>query len=210
VRCPMAESAGLVAPIVIEREAVLTSLRGNSGNPDCDSRAYGAWRGTECVGAAVLDLPHRDNAHLAEIELGVPPRARNRGVGLAMFALACGFRSRHSELRLLLNVPVPGDRLLALEETAAKRAGEYHLAGWTGVPPADVLQNNTFVLRSCRGRGLGTLAKIANLRLLARHFPQARHVHTWTAQLNDAMHAVNARLGFRPMETTHELELELD
>jgi RimJ/RimL family protein N-acetyltransferase len=65
------------------------------------------------------------------------------------------------------------------------------------------------VLRSYRGRGLGTLAKIANLRLLARHFPQARHVHTWTAELNDAMHTVNARLGFRPMETTHELELEL-
>jgi GNAT superfamily N-acetyltransferase len=315
-----AESAGLVTPVVVEREAVLTSLRSNSGNPDCDRRAYGAWRGTECVGAALLDLPRRDNAHLAQIELGVPPRARHRGVGRAMFAylsgvarqegrtvlaakadaagpglpalaaspggrfaLACGFRPRHAELRLLLDVPAPENRLIALEKAAAKRAGECHLTGWTGAPPAgvlnklahlhtlmdadvpsgelsrdpvtydaarvlriserlieqgyqlvttlisdhsaepagytmmlvmggegrEVLQDSTFVLRACRGRGLGTLAKIANLRLLARHFPQARHVHTWTAEVNDAMRTVNARLGFRPMETTHELELEL-
>jgi hypothetical protein len=74
----------------------------------------------------------------------------------------------------------------------------------------EVLQDSTFVLRSYRGRGLGTLVKTANLRLLSRHFPQARHVHTWTAEVNDAMRTVNEHLGFRPMETTHELELELD
>jgi GNAT superfamily N-acetyltransferase len=88
-------------------------------------------------------------------------------------------------------------------------------AGYTmmlvmGSEGREVLQDSTFVLRSCRGRGLGTLAKVANLRLLARHFPQARHVHTWTAEVNDAMRTVNARLGFRPMETTRELELGLD
>jgi GNAT superfamily N-acetyltransferase len=315
-----AQSAGLVAPVVIQREAVLTSLRSNSSNPSSDRRAYGAWHEAECVGAALLDLPRRDNAHLAHLELGVPPRARHRGVGRALFAylsdvarqegrtvlgtkadaagpgldalaaspggrfaLACGFQPRHSELRLLLDVPVPQDRLLALERTAAQRAGPAQIAGWIGLPPADVLdqlahlytltdadvpsgelsrapvsydaarvlrllerlieqgyqlvatlisdhggepagqtmmlvmggggrevvQDSTFVLRPYRGRGLGTLAKIANLRLLARHFPQARHVHTWTAELNDAMHTVNGRLGFRPMETTHELELEL-
>jgi GNAT superfamily N-acetyltransferase len=161
---------------VVTREAVLTSLRSNASNPSSDRRAYGAWHGAECVGAALLDLPRRDNAHLAQIELGVPPHASHRGVGRAMFAylsgvarqegrtvlaakadaagpgllalaaspggrfaLACGFQSRHAELRLLLDVPVPGKRLMALEETAAKRARECHLAGWTGVPPAGVL-----------------------------------------------------------------------
>ncbi|WP_406404877.1 hypothetical protein [Streptomyces sp. NBC_01643] len=38
----------------------------------------------------------------------------------------------------------------------------------------EVLQDNTFVLRSQRGRGLGTLAKLSNLRLLGRHYPHAQ------------------------------------
>jgi RimJ/RimL family protein N-acetyltransferase len=199
------------------------------------------------------------------------------------FALACGFSPRHTELRLMLDVPVPEERLRALAETAARRAGEYRLAGWTGLPPhhllehfahlhtlmaADVprgelsrelvsydaarvlrsqerlieqgyglittlisdqdtgpagyttmfvtggenpeaLQDNTFVVRSHRGRGLATLAKLSNLRQLAQHPPQAPHVHTWTAEVNDTMHAVNKRLGFRPVETMYELELDL-
>jgi GNAT superfamily N-acetyltransferase len=311
-----AESAGLVAPVALGREAVLTSLRSNDTNPSSDRRAFGAWSGAECVGAAVLALPRSGNAHLAEIELGVPSGARHRGIGRAMFghlrdmarqegrsvlaatvdvagagspltaspggrfALACGFTPRHTELRLLLELPVAEQKLKALEEAAARRAGKYRLAGWAGVPSRDVieqlarlhtlmdadvptgelsrkpttwdadrvlrtlerrieqgyhpvttlisdqgaepagyttmlaigdgsqevLQDNTFVLRSCRGRGLGTLAKIANLRLLATQAPQARHVHTWTAEVNDAMHTVNERLGFRPVETMYELE----
>jgi GNAT superfamily N-acetyltransferase len=311
-----AESADLVAPVVLGSEAVLTSLRSNDTNPSSDRRAFGAWRGAECVGAAVLGLPRHGNTHLAEIELGVPPGARQRGVGRAMlghlrevarqegrtvlaatvdvagagrplaaspggrFALACGFTPRHTEFRFLLELPVADEKLKALEEAAARRAGEYRVAGWTGVPPRDVIeqlarlhtmmdvdvpagelsrepttwdadrvlrtlerrieqghrpittlisrpgaesagyttmlamsgesraviQDNTFVLRSCRGRGLGMLAKIANLRLLAAEAPRARHVHTWTAEVNGAMHSVNERLGFRPVETMYEVE----
>lgn len=70
---------------VVEREALLTSLRSNDGNPNYDRRAFGAWRGTECVGTALLVLPRRDNTRLAEIGTGVPPCARHRGVGRAMF-----------------------------------------------------------------------------------------------------------------------------
>jgi hypothetical protein len=70
----------------------------------------------------------------------------------------------------------------------------------------EVLQDNTFVLRSCRERGLGTLAKIANLRMLSAQAPQARHVHTWTAEVNDARRTVIERLGFRAVETRYELE----
>jgi GNAT superfamily N-acetyltransferase len=311
-----AQSAGLVAPLVLGREAVLTSLRSNDTNPSSDRRGFGAWRGAGCVGAAILSLPRRGNAHLADIQLGVPPGARHNGVGHALFghvreaacregrtllattvevagagsplsasaggrfALAHGFTPKHTEFRLLLELPVAEQKLRALEETAAKRAGEYRLAGWAGVPPPEViaqlarlhtlmdadvpagelsreptawdaervlrtlerrieqgyrilttvisdqggepagyttmlvtdgesrevLQDNTFVQRRCRGRGLGTLAKIANLRLLAAQAPQARRVHTWTAEVNNAMQAVNERLGFRPVETVYELE----
>jgi len=31
-------------------------------------------------------------------------------------------------------------------------------------------------------------------------------VHTWTAEINGPIHTVNERLGFRPVETMHELE----
>ncbi|MGI8879054.1 MAG: GNAT family N-acetyltransferase [Jatrophihabitans sp.] len=75
---------------------------------------------------------------------------------------------------------------------------------------ADVFQEDTFVLRAHRGRRLGTLAKVANLRQLAARHPQTRHVNTWTAEVNDAMRAINERFGFRPVETMHEVELSLD
>ncbi|MBR7839024.1 GNAT family N-acetyltransferase, partial [Actinospica durhamensis] len=288
-----AAGADRVAPVVVERDALLTSLRSNAANPNYDRRGYGAWQGRECVGTALIDLPRRENTHLAEVEICVPPQARHRGVGQALFArlretarqegrtviaaevnaagvgphtlsaspggrfaLACGFASKHSELRLVLDVPVPEAQLTQLTEKVRRRAGEYDVTGWTGIPPLEVLepfahlhtlmdadvpsgeltrtpvvydgervlhiqqrlieqgyglvttlvrdtqgdpvayttmfvmggpnrevlQDNTFVLRAHRGRGLGTLAKLANLSLLAEHFPQAAHVHTWTAE----------------------------
>jgi GNAT superfamily N-acetyltransferase len=318
----MREAAGAdrEAPVVVEREALLTSLRSNDANPNYDRRAYGAWEGSVCVGTALIDLPRRDNTHLAEIEICVPPGARHRGVGRALFgrlrgvardegrtvlatevnaagvgahtltaspggrfALACGFAPKHAELRLVLDVPMPEDRLATLEEQVRGQAGECTVTGWAGLPPLDVLepfarlhtlmdadvpsgelsrepvvydaervlriqqrlieqgyglvttlvgdergqpagyttmfvmgganrevlQDNTFVVRAHRGRGLGRCAKLANLRLLAEHYPQARRVHTWTGEGNDAMRAVNERIGFRPVETLHELEVEL-
>jgi GNAT superfamily N-acetyltransferase len=311
-----AQSAGLVAPLVSTRAAILTSLRTNDSNPNTDRRGFGAWQGTECVGAAILGLPRRGNGHLADIQLGVPPRARKRGVGRDMFdylhdvarqegrsvlatavdvagggspltaspggrfALARGFTPKHSELRLLLEVPAGAQELAALEQEAARRAGQYRLDGWAGLPPhevldqlarlhtmmdhdvpagelsrkpaawdaervqhtmerhreqgyltlttlisdqgaqpagytimlvvdstgPDVVQEHTFVLRARRGNGYATLLKIANLRLLAEQAPQARRVHTWTAEVNDAMRTVNERVGFRPVETMYELE----
>jgi hypothetical protein len=73
----------------------------------------------------------------------------------------------------------------------------------------NAIQDDTFVLLAHRGHRLGALAKVANLRALAAHHPRARHVHTWTAEVNDAMHAVNARFGFRAVETMYELAAAL-
>ncbi len=75
---------------------------------------------------------------------------------------------------------------------------------------ADVFQEDTFVLRAHRGHRLGLLAKAANLRALASRQPQTRHVHTWTAEVNDAMRSINQRFGFRAVETMHEVELTID
>ncbi|MBO0913931.1 GNAT family N-acetyltransferase [Streptomyces laculatispora] len=313
-------SADREAPVVEERDALLTSLRENESNPNTDRRVYGAWQGMECLGALLLGLPRRENTHTAKIEVSVPPGARHQGVGTALFihardlalaegrrllaaevnavgsgeaalaespggrfAVALGFAAKHTELRLLLDLPPAELRLRRLEGDAAARSVGYEAVGWVGLPPPqlidafaelhtlmavavpsgelsreplvydaervrgmqqrlldqgyslvttllldpkgrpagytsmcvmgggnrEVLQEDTFVLRTHRGRALGTRAKVANLRLLAKHFPHAEHVHTWTAEVNDAMRAVNDRLGFRPVETLYELELDV-
>ncbi|MBN0041798.1 GNAT family N-acetyltransferase [Cellulosimicrobium cellulans] len=59
-------------------------------------------------------------------------------------------------------------------------------------------QEDTLVLREHRGRRLGMLVKVANLDALARERPRTRRVHTWNAQENDHMLAINVALGFRP------------
>ncbi|MBM7821440.1 GNAT superfamily N-acetyltransferase [Cellulosimicrobium cellulans] len=59
-------------------------------------------------------------------------------------------------------------------------------------------QEDTLVLREHRGRRLGMLVKVANLDALADERPTTRRVHTWNAQENDHMLAINVALGFRP------------
>ncbi|NTW42602.1 MAG: GNAT family N-acetyltransferase, partial [Cellulomonadaceae bacterium] len=78
------------------------------------------------------------------------------------------------------------------------------LAAFTSVEhPSDVpealYQEDTLVLGAHRGRRLGMLVKTAMLRRLAATRPDARRVHTWNAEENDHMLAINVALGFAPM-----------
>jgi len=59
-------------------------------------------------------------------------------------------------------------------------------------------QEDTLVLREHRGRRLGMLVKVANLDALAAERPATRRIHTWNAQENGHMLAINVALGFRP------------
>jgi len=77
------------------------------------------------------------------------------------------------------------------------------LAGFTVVTfpekrPPVVFQEDTLVLREHCGHRLGMLVKATLLAELARTRPAAERVHTWNAQENDAMLAINVALGFRP------------
>jgi hypothetical protein len=67
-------------------------------------------------------------------------------------------------------------------------------------------QDDTLVLRAHRGRRLGAVLKSANLAQLTAQFPGVRHLHSWTADGNDAMIATKRRFGFRPVETMHVME----
>ncbi|MGC0251893.1 N-acetyltransferase family protein [Pseudactinotalea sp. Z1748] len=85
--------------------------------------------------------------------------------------------------------------------TAARHARTGELAGYTEIhldarKPQVAYQENTVVLTPHRGHRLGMLLKTTNLDLLAREAPLVRRVHTWNAQENEHMLAINVALGY--------------
>jgi GNAT superfamily N-acetyltransferase len=72
--------------------------------------------------------------------------------------------------------------------------------------PDRALQGGTLVLEDHRGHRLGMAVKVANQRMLRRRFPKCRLVHTWNADVNEQMNAINRRLGFETVELLHEMQ----
>jgi GNAT superfamily N-acetyltransferase len=70
-------------------------------------------------------------------------------------------------------------------------------------------QSGTLVLKEHRGHRLGLAVKVANLRGFQAEFPQVRAVHSWNAEENGPMVAINDKLGFRPVEYLVEMQLKL-
>ena len=62
--------------------------------------------------------------------------------------------------------------------------------------PEVVFQENTLVLGNHRGHALGLWVKAANCALIMGERPSSRRVHTWNADENDYMLAINTRLGY--------------
>ena len=67
----------------------------------------------------------------------------------------------------------------------------------SGPPHEWAFETWTAVLSAHRGHRLSALAKVANLRRLNRDFPQTRTLDTEVAVYDEAMWAVNDRIGFR-------------
>jgi GNAT superfamily N-acetyltransferase len=70
-------------------------------------------------------------------------------------------------------------------------------------------QGGTLVLKEHRGHRLGMATKLANLRAFQAEFPKARVVHSWNAEENGPMVAINDALGFQPVEYLIEMQLKL-
>ena len=83
---------------------------------------------------------------------------------------------------------------------AAAVTGEGDVAGYTELelPEARRIayQNDTLVVAAHRGHGLGMLVKLANLVRLADTAPERTDIHTWNADENEHMLAINLALGF--------------
>lgn len=74
--------AGRRAPQLASHESLRASMRNPS--PYRRRAGYAAFDGDTLVGTLLVDVPQRDNTHLAELDVNVPPRYRNRGVGTAL------------------------------------------------------------------------------------------------------------------------------
>jgi GNAT superfamily N-acetyltransferase len=86
---------------------------------------------------------------------------------------------------------------------AAEHVPTHTLAAFTVLRfPVDhaeiVFQDDTLVLPEHRGHRLGMLVKAENLANLSELRPSARRVHTWNAEENQYMLAINVALGFTP------------
>lgn len=75
--------------------------------------------------------------------------------------------------------------------------------------PAFAFQEETIVLGSHRGHRLGMLVKAVNLRELAARYPRTERVHTFNAEENGHMLAINVALGFRPSGAEAALQKRL-
>ncbi|HEY3436715.1 MAG TPA: GNAT family N-acetyltransferase [Actinotalea sp.] len=102
-----------------------------------------------------------------------------------------------------------GFRVAAAEHVPTGTLAAFTMVELPDARPEVVFQGDTLVLREHRGRRLGMLVKAALLDELARVRPQARRVHTWNAQENAHMLAINVALGFRPASVEAEWQLRL-
>jgi GNAT superfamily N-acetyltransferase len=75
--------------------------------------------------------------------------------------------------------------------------------------PSIGLQGGTLVLPKHRGHRLGLASKVANLRHFQADFPAVRAVHSWNAEENGPMVAINDTLGFRAVERLVEMQRRL-
>jgi GNAT superfamily N-acetyltransferase len=92
-----------------------------------------------------------------------------------------------------------GYLLVAAEHVPTGTLAAYTMLEYPLDKPAVVFQEDTLVLSEHRGRHLGMLVKTAALELLTALRPHARRVHTWNAEENAYMLAINVALGFRPL-----------
>jgi len=67
-------------------------------------------------------------------------------------------------------------------------------------------QGGTLVLAEHRGRRLGMATKVANLLRFEADFPDVTQIHSWNAEENGPMVAINDVLGFRPVEYLVEMQ----
>jgi GNAT superfamily N-acetyltransferase len=96
----------------------------------------------------------------------------------------------------------------------ARHDASGELAGYTEMllrpyKPWFVEQGDTAVIAAHRGHGIGRWLKAANALRVLDERPDARVIETWNDGTNRWMLAINTEMGFRPVATWIEAELDL-
>lgn len=172
-----------------------------------------------------LALPF-DEAQVSRLEADA--RSRGKGFSVIAWSGRCPdeFIDAYARLKSLMSTEVPiaglgwegeawdAARVRQEEETwqasglealvsAVRDDGTGELAAYTALvhreaSPAVIYQEDTLVDPAHRGRRVGMLVKIANLRRAVQAWPAAKTVMTWNASENQHMLAINIALGFKP------------
>ncbi|MEV6523006.1 GNAT family N-acetyltransferase [Longispora sp. NPDC051575] len=98
---------------------------------------------------------------------------------------------------------------VGLVHTATGRLAAYSALSLDGGNDWHGWQDNTIADPDHRGRRLGTVAKLENLRFARSAVPELRAVDTWNAAENGHMIAINERIGFRAVDTWAYWQQEL-
>ncbi|QCB94871.1 GNAT family N-acetyltransferase [Cellulomonas shaoxiangyii] len=178
----------------VERYSVL-ELPGDPGHradllADARARAGGDYRThtwhDELPADRLDDLAELWTRMSTDVPLGGLDLAEDRWDAERVRGLLERMAKRHQRVLLTAAEHVPTGRLAAFT--------------WLQVPVADVpfaFQADTLVLHEHRGHRLGMLVKGVNLDAFTAWRPGVRRIHTWNAQENDHMLAINVALGFR-------------
>jgi GNAT superfamily N-acetyltransferase len=98
--------------------------------------------------------------------------------------------------------------------TAARVGPDGPLVAFTDIAatrhdPLNAFQWSTLVVKEHRGHRLGALVKLANLERARIEAPAARRLHTWNADVNSYMIAINEAMGFRVAQRESVWRLDL-
>ncbi|MFB6286783.1 MAG: GNAT family N-acetyltransferase, partial [Candidatus Bipolaricaulia bacterium] len=80
---------------------------------------------------------------------------------------------------------------------------------WIPEQPELLHQGNTGVFPEYRGHGLGKWLKAAMLEKVLNDKPQVKRVRTGNADVNEAMLAINRKLGFKPYKSLKTWQVEV-
>lgn len=97
--------------------------------------------------------------------------------------------------------------IAVIEHVPSGTLAAYSAAEYGDSAPEAIIQEDTLVLPEHRGRRLGMLVKTALMATLADVRPGARRIHTWNAQENAHMLAINVALGYRPASVEAQWQL---
>ncbi len=169
----------------------------------------GPGRGQRGIGSALFAQASKIAAGNRRTVLQAEVDAPMSGVSPGSeFARACGFTLANPEVHRVLELPLSEALLDELTAKTAERHEGYRMVTWRDRCP-DELVDAYLVKPAHRGHRLGLAMKVRNHRHVQDALDGPVVAHTWNAEQNTHMNAINALLGYRQVEHCQEWQRQL-